>query len=292
MRGLRQLIIRNLKRYYRDKGVLFFSFLSVLIVVALYIFFLADMQIQNLSSELGKSSNNSQIIYGWIIGGLLCVPTLSVPLFILTFKVEDYIEGSQDDMLVTPINRSFIMFGYMIAAWITGVIMTVLTLILGELFIVAKGGSLLPAIDHLKIFGIIVLSVFVYVGFSFFFIIRLKSNISLSIVNTLLNTLIGFFAGLYFPLGYLSDKIAIVIKLFPLAHSSALFRSIMIRDNLESSVPNATLTTINKMKQEYGLDLNINGHVFTSLEMLLYLAAFGLLFYIASVLHLKRYKRK
>lgn len=292
MNAIRNLIMRNLMRYFRDKGALFFSFLSVFIVVGLYIFFLADMQIQNLNSELGNLSDVNHMVYAWIIGGLLCIPSVSVPLFMLTFKVEDFIEGAQDDMLVTPVKRSYIMLGYILAAWITGVVMTVLTLVFGEVFIIAKGGALLSVIDYLKIFGIIILSVLVYSGFSFFFIIRLRTNSSLSIMNTFLNTLIGFFAGLYFPLGYLSDEIAIVIKLFPLAHTAALFRNIMMEKNLEQTFQNTTIAVMGNMKQEYGLDLEISGHIFSSVEMVSYIAVFGLIFYIASIISLKRYKRK
>lgn len=291
MNAIWNLYTRNIKRYFRDKGALFFSFLSVFIVVGLYIFFLADMQIKNLNTQLGNSADISQMVYAWIVGGLLCIPSVSVPLFMLTFKIEDFLDGTQDDMFVTPVKRSYIMFGYIIAAWITGVVMTVLTFIFGEMFIVAKGGSLLPVIDYLKIFGIIVLSVLVYSGFSFFFIIRLKTNSSLAILNTVLNTLIGFFAGLYVPLGSFSDGIAIVIKLFPVAHTAALLRKIMMERSLEHSFQNTTATVINHVKLEYGIELDLFGHVFTTAEMLLYIFAFGMIFYFASILKLKRYKR-
>lgn len=285
------LFLRNIKHYFRDKGALFFSFLSVFIVVGLYIFFLADMQIKNLNSELGNSTDVSQMVYAWIIGGLLCIPSISVPLFVLTFKVEDFIDGAQDDILVTPVRRTYLMLGYVLAAWITGVAMTMITLVLGEVFILVKGGSLLPIVEYLKIFGIIVLSTLVYSGFSFFFIIRLKTMTSLSILNTLLNTLIGFFAGLYIPLGYLSNHISIVIKLFPIAHTAALYRDIMMQNNLQQTVQNTTATAITNMKQEYGIDLKICGHIFSTTEMILYIFLFGLLFYIASIIRLKRYKR-
>lgn len=291
MSAIWNLFLRNIKRYFRDKGALFFSFLSVFIVVALYIFFLADMQINNLNSELGSSEDVSQMVYAWIIGGLLCIPSISVPLFILTFKVDDFIEGAQDDIFVTPVKRTYIMLGYLLAAWITGAAMTIITLVLGELFIVIQGGSLLSVIEYLKIFGIIVLSTMVYSGFSFFFIIRLKTNASLSILNTLLNTLIGFLAGLYFPLGYLSDNISIVIKLFPIAHTAALYREIMMEQNLKQTFQNTTATVITNMRQEYGIDLKIFGHVFSTTEMIIYIFVFGVIFYIASIIRLKRYKR-
>lgn len=292
MNKIWNLTKRNLRRYFRDKGALFFSFLSVFIVVVLYIAFLADMQIQNLQTEFGNSSDVKQLVYSWIIGGLLCIPAVSVPLFTLTFKVEDVAEGIQDDLFVAPVKRSHIMFGYVITAWITGVIMTVLTLVLGEVFIVAKGGTLLSVVDYLRIFGIIVLSVFAFTGFSFFFMIRLKTNSSISIVNTILNTLVGFFAGLYIPLGFLPDGIATVVKAFPLSHSAAIFRNIMTERSLQQTFKDLPSSAISNMKQVYGIDLTIGEHLLNDNEMITYLFIFGLLFYIGSVMILKHYKRK
>ncbi len=292
MNKIWNLTHRNLKRYFRDKGALFFSFLSVFIVMVLYIVFLADMQIQNLQIELGNSVDTKQLVYSWIIGGLLCIPAVSVPLFTLSFKVEDVAEGTQDDLFVAPVKRSSIMLGYVITAWITGVIMTVLTLVFGEVFIVIKGGTLLSAVDYLKIFGIIVLSVFTYTGFSFFFIIRLRTNSSISILNTILNTLVGFFAGLYIPLGFLPDGIATVVKVFPLSHSAAIFRNIMTERALQQTFKKLPSSAVSNMKQVYGIDLTIGEQLLNGNEMITYLIVFGLVFYIGSVLVLKHYKRK
>jgi multidrug/hemolysin transport system permease protein len=292
MNKIWNLTNRNLKRYFRDKGALFFSFLSVFIVVVLYVVFLANMQIKNLQMEFGNSVDSKQLVYSWIIGGLLCIPAVSVPLFTLTFKIEDAAEGTQDDLLVAPVKRYYIMFGYVITAWITGVIMTMLTLVLGEAFIVAKGGTLLSAVDYLKIFGIIVLSVLAYTGFSFFIIIRLRTNSSISIINTILNTLVGFFAGLYIPLGLLPDGIATVVKVFPLSHSAAIFRNIMTERSLQQTFQELPSSAISNMKQVYGIDLIIGQHLLSCNEMVAYLMVFGLIFYIGSVLILKHYKRK
>lgn len=292
MNKIWSLTNRNLKRYFRDKGALFFSFLSVFIVVVLYIVFLADMQIQNLQEELGNSVDIKQLVYSWIIGGLLCIPAISVPLFTLTFKVEDVVEGTQDDLFVAPVKRSDIMLGYVITAWINGVIMTVLTLVFGELFIILKGGALLSVVDYLKIFGIIVLSVFTYTGLSYFLIIRLRTNSSISIINTILNTLVGFFAGLYIPLGFLPEGIATIVKVFPLSHTAAIFRNILTESSLQQTFKNLPSNAISKMKQFYGIDLRIGEHVMNSSEMIIFLFVFGLVFYIGSVFILKHYKRK
>ncbi|MEN8905188.1 MAG: ABC transporter permease [Clostridiales bacterium] len=282
---------RNLIHYYRDKGALFFSFLSVFIVIGVYIFFLADMQINNLQSELGKSKNISYLVYTWIIGGLLCIPAVSVPIILLTFKVNDTIEGIQDDFFVTPVKRCSIMLGYVLSAWIAGIIMTIFTLVLGELFILIKGGQLLSIIDLIKMIGIISILIFSFCGFSFFIIIHLKSNSSITIVNTILNTLIGFLTCLYFPIGYLSDGISMVIKIFPLSHATSLLRKIIMEYSMNQLFSNTSEYSMNKLKQDYGIDLIIGKHILSTTEMIFSLIIFGIIFYIASIVVLKRYKK-
>lgn len=291
MNQIWSLTLRNLKRYYRDKSALFFSLLSVLIVVALHLFFLADMQIDSIKTALGDSQDVDQLIYAWIVGGLLCIPAVSVPLILLTFKVDDVVEGVQDDLFVTPVNRIYIMFGYIFAAWIAGFAMTLLTLALGEIFILIKGGPLLCAVSLLKILGIVGMTILAFSGFSFFVIIRLKTNSALMVVNTILNTLIGFFAGLYIPIGFLSDGVATAIKVFPLSHAAALLRQIMMQASMEQTFHNTPIHVINIVRQNYGIDLVLGTHVFQGSEMLLVLMVFGLVFYIGSAVLLMRSKR-
>lgn len=163
--------IRNIKKYFRDKGVLLFSFLSVFIVVALYMFFLAQMQIDNVESILGKVDGIDAMIYTWVIGGLLCIPAISVPLIILCFKVDDVVEKTQDDLLVTPIKRSNIMFGYVIAAWLVGFVMTVITYVLCQFFLLFKVGDMISFGLSLKVLAFLLLLIVSFSGFSFFILV-------------------------------------------------------------------------------------------------------------------------
>lgn len=283
--------IRNLKRYFRDKSALFFSLLSVFIVIALYGFFLSDMQIETIKALVGDVPGIDHMIYHWIFGGLLCIPAISVPLILLTFKVDDVVEGVQDDLFVTPINRTYLMLGYITAACIAGIIMTIITLVLGEIFIVSKGGQLLSIASYFKIIGISSIIILAFSGFSFFIISPLKSSSALTVVNTILNTLIGFLAGLYVPIGFLSDGIDTVIKVFPLSHATSLLRQIMMKSSMEQVFQNAPISVINQIRQNYGIDLVVGNHMFKQSEMLLILVIFGLVFYISSVILLKNSKR-
>ena len=290
MKAIWSFTLRNLKRYYRDMGALFFSLLSVLIVVALYVFFLSDMQVRSIQSVIGGRDAIEPFIHAWIVGGLLCIPAVSVPLVLLTFKVDDTAEGIYEDLIVTPVRRVYLMLGYILAAWIAGFAMTCLTLILGEIFIVVKGGSWLPILSVLQMLGIAGLTILAFSGFSFFAVHGLRTHSSLMVVNTMLNTLIGFFAGLYIPIGFLSDGVAAAIKAFPLSHAAALLRRIIMKPAMNRLFSQIPIDAAGKIRQNYGMELILGGHSFTSLEMLCVLAGFGLVFYIASAAMLAKTK--
>lgn len=286
------MAMRNLKRYSRDKGALFFSFLSVFIVVGLYVFFLADMQINMIKTAIGDVEYVDQVICTWILGGVLCIPAVSVPLILLTFKVEDVVEGVQDDLYVTPVKRTHIMFGYVLAALAAGLVMTFLTLVLGELYIFLKGGTLLSLSAALKVMGIITLTILAFSGLSFFVVQPLKSTSSVMVVNTILNTLIGFLAGLYVPIGFLSEGIGNVIKWFPLAHAAALLRQIIMEGAMEQAFQSAPAEAVTALRADYGVDIVIGGHLFSTAEMLLMLVVLCLILYSGSALLLAKAKRK
>jgi multidrug/hemolysin transport system permease protein len=112
----------------------------------------------------------------------------------------------------------------------------------------------------------------------------------MTIVNTLLNTLIGFLAGLYFPLGYLSEKVAIIIKVFPLSHAASMFRKILMESSLKQVFYGVSPQITNQIRSDYGIDLVVGKHVLSTYEMLINLMVFGLIFYLGSAIILKRSK--
>lgn len=283
--------LRNIKRYLREPGTITFSFLSVFIVVGLYIFFMADMQIKNSQAMMGQFADMDQVIIHWILGGLVCIPAISVPLMILSFKVDDVVDCTQDDFFVTSAKRVHFVLGYILSTFIVGLLMTLLTLLLGELFIVAKGGQFLSLNAFAKVTAILALTIFSFSGFCFFIITFLKSKSSLTILNVILNTLIGFFAGLYVPLGMLSDSVSNVIKLFPLAQVAGLLRQILMDNTINTILKDVPSKQLSDFKIQYGIDLVIGGHLLTPFEILTILVIFGMIFYICSIVRIKRSKK-
>ena len=87
-----KLIFRNVSLYFRDKASVFFSLMSVFIVILLYIFFLSNVQVQSISQQMGGVINENNIAYlinTWVLAGLLSIMAVTTTLGALGFMVSD-----------------------------------------------------------------------------------------------------------------------------------------------------------------------------------------------------------
>jgi len=283
---------RNMKRYFRNVGVMLFSFLSVFIVVSLYMFILTDMQIESIMAITGDVEGVENMIVAWVVGGLMCIPAISVPILVLCFKVDDVVDGVMDDLFITPMKRIKIMLGYVFAAWLVGFIMSLLTFALCEIFIGMNGGTLLQLRDMMTVIVIISLVIVSFSGLSFFIILFLKSNAAVSVVISVLNTLLGFLLGLFVPIGMLSDGIASVIKAFPALQAAAWLRAIFMRDALEKLTQTMGASAVNQIKEMYGVDIMLGEHLLSTSDIIMILIVMGIVCFGACSLVIGRTKRK
>lgn len=292
MRIIFNLVERNIKKYFRDKATVFFSFLSVFIIIVLYAFFLGDMQVRNIESIMGEIDGIEFLINSWIIAGLLCVSAITVPLTILGFFVEDSVKKITEDFYASPVKRYKIVLGYIISSWVIGIMVVMFTLLIGELYIILKGGELLSFLAFIKVFGLVSLSVISFSGFLFVVIIFIKSNTALDLFHTITGTTIGFLAGIYVPLGMLSEGIATAIKLFPVAQSASVLRKVFMEKPLEIVFKGAPEPIVSEVREMFGVDLVIGEHLLSTPQILLIITGFGILCYAISIFIISKRKRK
>lgn len=292
------LVSRNMKKYFRDKAGVFFSFLSVLIVLFLYLFFLGDMQVNSVKSAISDMPNfldrEKDIIFmvnGWLVAGLLAVNSITIPLSILTMKVEDSFNRISDDFNATPAKRYQIVFGYIISAWIIGIITSLFVLVIGEVYIIMKGGQFLSFIALLKVLGIVSLSVIMFSGFFYVIVMFLTTPTQVGTINTIVGTFAGFLGGIYVPLGVLGS-VGNAIKLFPLAHTAALLRQVFMEESIARVFEGAPPSVAENIRDFYGVDLIFGTHKFASWELVLIMAGFAVLCYGVSILLYTKLKRK
>lgn len=292
MKATLNILKRNILNYLYSPGSIFFSFLSVCILIVVYGLFLSQLQVQRIESSVGQTGGISWLVNSWLVAGLLSVSSFTVPLNILSNMVVDLEKNIFDDFYVAPIKRSTIVFGYALSAFLIGTIMTFSTFILGELFIVAYGGHWLSILDHVIIFGWISLSSLVFSGISFFIVSFIKSSSSVGALNTVVGSIIGFFAGIYVPLSSFSDSFSNIIKFNPAAHLAVAFRSIMTADALDLVFYGTPSEYRSLYEYNYGVVLSWFGYDISLFQILVYISCLAFLFYILSILRIKRFKKQ
>jgi multidrug/hemolysin transport system permease protein len=119
---MNRLIGRNLKIFFRDRASVFFSLLSSLIIIGLFVLFLGDVW----SSDLGDVPNAREIMDNWIMAGLLAVTSLTTTMGAFWDNDRDRERKIIKDFYSSPLSRGSIVRGYIISAFVIGVIMTMI----------------------------------------------------------------------------------------------------------------------------------------------------------------------
>ncbi len=289
MQTLINLIKRNLLMFFRNKSAVFFSFLSVIIIIGLYVLFLSDLQVQNIEATVGKVTGIKALVNSWVMAGLIAVSTVTLAMGALGRIVSDRENKTFDDFLVAPVSRSKIFLSYILSALIITTILSVTMLVIAELYILVSGGELLSVINLLKVIGTIILCVLSSSLFILFIVSFLASEQSVSVLATIVGTLIGFVTSAYIPVGILPKGIQIFSNLIPVSQGASLLRKIFLETPSREVFGNAT----QGLKEYYemnGVSLHIGNFELTANFMILYIIGSIILFGILNIIRFKKMK--
>lgn len=290
MRQLITITSRNLKQYLRDKGAIFFSLLSMCIIIILMIFFLGDVSANGIIDLLAQfpgrdaaqdKENANLLILAWTCAGMVCINAVTVSTASLSYMIKDRETGKLNSIYTAPVSPLTIAAGYVLAAWISSVIICTATLLISEAYCVSQGMAPFSAASHLKLIGIIAANSFTYATLMYLVAAMVKSSGAWGGLGTIIGTLVGFLGGIYFPIGELSDGIAAIIKCTPVIHGAALFRSEMTAAILADTFEGIPSEVVNEVGQVLGMELVIHDHVLTAQEELAILLICGTVFLIA-----------
>ena len=289
MTAMINLIKRNLKLFFRDRTSVFFSLLAVFIIIGLYVLFLGNMMVNNLKSLLGDNARFT--IDSWVMAGLLSVTSITTTMGAFGTLVEDKTKKISKDFSSAPLKRSNLAGGYIVSSFIIGVIMSIVTLIVAEIYILADGGKLIGLLPLAELFGVMLLSVFASSSMVFFIVSFFKSNNAFATASTIIGTLIGFLTGIYIPIGSLPSAVQTAIKIFPISHAGVLFRQIMMKAPMSAAFANAPAQEVTSFKQAMGVVFYAGSKELSPLVNILVLVATGILFYTLAVIRISIKKR-
>ncbi|MCL1990378.1 MAG: ABC transporter permease [Defluviitaleaceae bacterium] len=244
---MNMLIKRHLLLFFRDKGNVFFSMLAVIIVIMLYIIFLADLMADAIVGEIPHASaaDIRLVISGLVLSGTVAVATVSSCLSGMTRIIIDREEKAKD-FFSSPIPRSTLMFSYVISSGIIGFIMSGLALITTVIYLSISGGNF-PTLENL-ILLIFTLFLGVLSANSMMFLLTcfIKSRNAFGSLGSIIGTLIGFLTGVYIPIGQLPNGVAWIVRLFPTSHTASMFRQLLASPVLNDlGAPTELVTELN-----------------------------------------------
>ena len=143
---MKHIIKHNLLIFFRDKGSVFFSLLSVFIIFGLYILFLGDMMVKSMGDLPGIRF----LMNSWIMGGLLSVTPITTSLGAMGTIIEDKKSGIYRDFAISPLKKNMVVICYLLSGILISFMLSILTFMLAEVYIIMYGGRLLSFISIVK----------------------------------------------------------------------------------------------------------------------------------------------
>lgn len=290
---LYRMVLRNLKLYLRDRAAVFFSFLSVIIILVMYILFLGRLQSDFISEGYGIVENEGWLVSSWIMAGILMVSTVTIPLGAVGKIIDDRDKGLLDDFYAAPISRSILALSYLISAWVIGFVMVMLNFIIGQIYVLSQGGEFMSLLQYLQIIGLTIFSIMTFSSVFFYLALFLRSPNAYGTLSTLVGTFIGFLGGIYIPIGVLED-VTDILNSLPTAHAVTIFRRVYMSNAIEAAfneIPEVgRQIALDEYSYWYGLDIVIGNFEMQSWHMLLSMLLLMVVFNILTVIKLRNSK--
>lgn len=280
------LIKRNLLIFFRQKSSVFFSLLGVFIIIGLYALFLGDMMVKGMTGLKGSRF----LMDSWIIAGILAVTPVTTSLGAMATMVEDKNNNISKDFLASPLKRSTLASGYIISGFLISLILTFITFILGEGYIMLYGGELLSIEAMLKVILLIIFTTAASSFMMYYIVSWFKSINAFSTASSIVGTLIGFLTGIYIPIGSVPEAVQMVIKIFPPSHAAVLFRSVMMEQAEKITFADAPIAVLEEFQVNLGVVFKFGDTILSSNASILYIFIFMIIFFVLSITKISRKK--
>lgn len=287
MEQFKAITVRNVRLYFRDKGSIFFSLLSMIIVIGLMVFFLGDMNIEGITELLEQfpgrdaaedADNAKKIVLSWTCAGILSINAVTVTLAVYSVMIKDRVNGKLSSIYTAPVSRLAITAGYIAAAWVASVLMCILTLAISEIYGMAKGLEVFSLMTHVKLLGMIMVNSFTYASFMYLIALIAKTEGAWNGIGTVIGTLVGFLGGIYIPIGTLSDTVGNIMKCTPIIYGTAMFRSVMTKDIVDTTFAGVPEEITEEYRKVMGICLKVGKRQLGITEEWLILLVCGILF--------------
>lgn len=223
------LIKRNIKLYFKDKGMFFTSLITPAILLVLYATFLGNVYRDSFEMNLPDTFKLSEKLMNGLVGGQLISSILAVSCVTVAFcsnflMVQDKANGSIKDLRISPVKSSVLSLSYYVATLISTLLICFIATGICLVYI-ASVGWYMSVSDVLFLLLDVVLLVLFGTALSSIINFFLSSQGQISAVGTIISTGYGFICGAYMPISSFSEGLQKVLSFLPGTYGTALVRT-------------------------------------------------------------------
>ena len=230
------LIKRNIKLFFKDKGMFFTALITPAILLVLYATFLGNVyrdsfvaNIQN-AGELSDKLIDS-LVASQLISSILAVSCVTVAFCSNFLMVQDKANGTVKDFRISPIKSSVISLSYYVATILSTLLICFSATAVCLIYLASVGFYMSVADVFLLILDVFLLVLF---GTALSSVINffLSSQGQISAVGTIVSSGYGFICGAYMPISSFSTGLQRVISFLPGTYGTSLVRYHSMRGGL------------------------------------------------------------
>ena len=223
------LIKRNIKLFFKDKGMFFTSLITPVILLVLYATFLGNVYRNSFTSSLPESIPLSDslidgLVCGKLISSILAVSCVTVAFCANFLIVQDKANGTIKDLKISPVNSSVLSMSYYIASLIST--LTICFVATGIcLAYAAFVGWYMSAADVFLLFLDVLLLALFGTALSSIINLFLSTQGQISAVGTIISAGYGFICGAYMPISSFGSGLQKVLSFLPGTYGTSLVRN-------------------------------------------------------------------
>ena len=252
MKKLLIITKRNIKLFFKDKGMFFTSLITPAILLLLYATFLGNLYKDTFISVFPKGFAVDESLIDACVGGQLISSILAVSCVTVAFcsnmlMVQDKANSTVNDFYVTPIDRKILSVGYYIATLVSTLLICFVSTGICLAYI-ASVGFYMSLADILYLFLDVFLLVMFGVAISSIINFFLSTQGQISAVGSIISAAYGFICGAYMPISQFSEGLQRVLSFLPGTYGTSLIRNHAMRGVLDemarSGVPDEMIKGI------------------------------------------------
>lgn len=236
MNALFTLTKRNIKLFFKDKGLFFTSLITPAILLVLYATFLGNVYRDSLISSFPETILDEKLINalvgGELISSILAVSCVTVAFCSNFLMVQDKVNGSRKDLRISPVKPSVLSLAYYLANLASTLTICYASSVICLIYIAAVGWFMSLA-DVLLLFLDVTLLVLFGNALSSVINFFLNSQGQISAVGTIVSSGYGFICGAYMPISSFGDGLQKVIVCLPGTYGTSLIRNHAMRGSLD-----------------------------------------------------------